>query len=99
MPTCQSCHHEWSWSETFRKSFTLDTALTCPHCGNKQYITKKSRKRTSLLVFSIPLIMLLRLIFSMTPLISIILFVGVGLIVFISFPYLTELSNQEEPLW
>lgn len=99
MPTCQSCHKEWSFGETFRKSFTLDTTLTCPHCGEKQYITTKSRKRMSVLVFFIPLIMLLRLVFTLSPLLTIILFVGITTMIFISYPYLTELSNEEQPLW
>jgi len=99
MPTCQNCHYEWTWSETFRKSFTLDSAMTCPHCGNKQYITKKSRKRSSLTTFIAPLILLLHIIFSFSPVVTIGLLISACIIIFISYPFIIQLSNEKEPLW
>ncbi|MDR4889763.1 hypothetical protein RGU12_19910 [Fredinandcohnia sp. QZ13] len=44
MPTCQKCKNKWSWKQTFKKSFTFTNAMTCPYCGEKQYITARTRK-------------------------------------------------------
>lgn len=98
MPTCQNCGREWSWKQTFKKMFTIDIAMDCPHCDVKQYYTTKARQRTVALTFITPFIILLSM-FG----ISLYLSVGIFLVYLILmvgiFPFLIELSNKEEPLW
>ena len=99
MPTCQNCHTAWSWKQTFKKSFTLNTAMICPYCGENQYVTSRTRKTSSMITsITLAVIMLLNvfwgpsLIFVMALVASIPIYLG-------SYPFLVELSNQEEPLW
>src|SRR5699024_8516819 len=46
MPICENCHNEWTWKETFKRSFTLDSKMRCPYCDKDQYITQKSKLKT-----------------------------------------------------
>lgn len=98
MATCQSCGKAWRWKQSFKKMFTLDTALECPHCGKKQYLTPKARKRSSVYTLLTPFILLLLFLFDVSPLISIgVLFVFL-LLMMGTYPFIIELSNQEEDL-
>ncbi|WP_010097969.1 TIGR04104 family putative zinc finger protein [Ornithinibacillus scapharcae] len=99
MPTCTTCHTKWSWKQTFKKSFTLDTGMTCPHCGEKQYLTSKSRKRNSFTVFIIPLILLVSLVFDISVVLRIVLIFSAAIVMFVTYPFFIELSEKEEPLW
>lgn len=99
MPTCQTCHKEWGWKQTVRKSFTLDTGMTCPYCGEKQYVTAKARKRNSLTVLLIPLILLISFVFDISLILRLVLLVTVGILMIGTYPFFIELSDKEEPLW
>lgn len=58
MPTCQNCYNKWSWRQTFKRSFTSD-GMTCPYCEEKQYLTSRVRKGSTIIPFiMITLIML-----------------------------------------
>lgn len=98
MPTCQNCKRECSWQQTFKKMFLFNTRMKCPHCGTKQYYTKRARTRMSVLIFLIPFIIFLTL-FD----IPFFLLIGIHLLFCLSimaiFPFLIELSNEEEPFW
>jgi len=98
MPICQNCHHKWTWKQTFKRSFTLDTGMKCPSCEEKQYMTSRARKRSTAIPFLVPLIMLGNLIFgsSYFSLIALIIFIP---FIFVLYPFIMELSNKEEPLW
>ncbi|MGI2329181.1 TIGR04104 family putative zinc finger protein [Planococcus sp. YIM B11945] len=100
MPTCQNCGHQWSWKETFKKSFTLSNGMRCPSCGAKQYATKRSRTRMSLFTFIFsPLLILLAFFFDLT--IGTLMLIAIPLfaVVLIIYPFLYEFSNEEEPMW
>ena len=99
MPVCQNCEQKWTWKQTVKKSFTLDTAMPCPHCDQKQYITSKSRKRGAPLTMIIPFLIFIPYFFDITLLIAISLYVVVGIGVMLIHPFLIELSNQEEAFW
>lgn len=49
MPTCENCDNKWSWKLTIKKSMTLDPAMICPYCGEKQYQTQKSKTKSTVL--------------------------------------------------
>lgn len=99
MPTCQKCKQQWRWKQTIRKMFTLDTGMICPHCGKKQFLTTRSKKKSNLLVFTIPLIMLLGVLFSVPPLIILICIALSSFAVISVYPFFFELTNEEEALW
>lgn len=98
MPTCQNCDREWSWKQTFKKMFTLGTAMECPHCGEKQYYTKRARKRSAVVTLLTPFIILLNL-FDISPYLLVGIYLVFGLSIMGIFPFLIELSSEEEPLW
>ncbi|WP_212926132.1 TIGR04104 family putative zinc finger protein [Oceanobacillus sp. J11TS1] len=95
MPTCQHCHQKWTWEQTMKRTFTIDTAYICPYCEEKQYATKKSRIQFSLLII-IPLAALLLNAFNI-PAWFIFSWLILGSIVVLSlFPAVLKLTNTEE---
>ncbi|WP_174612859.1 TIGR04104 family putative zinc finger protein [Virgibacillus ihumii] len=99
MPTCQNCNYKWSWKQTFRKSFTLDTGMGCPCCGEKQYPTTDSKKRFGRWLFIPPFTILLSLLFDVPTPLVIGMIIVVSILLLCMYPYTVELSNQEEALW
>ena len=99
MPTCQHCKKQWSWKETMKNSFKINSGMICPHCKGTQYITTRSRKRTSTLNIFPPLTFFLPMMFGVPPMVSFIFFLSMAGIVIGTFPLLLELTNKEEPLW
>ncbi|RSL30702.1 hypothetical protein D7Z54_24710 [Salibacterium salarium] len=99
MPTCQNCGKTWSWRQTCKKSFTLKSEMKCPRCEEKQYLTAKSRKKSSALNFTPLFALLLPPLFniSIVPAFSILL--GLCLLSIGLYPLFVELTNQEEYLW
>ncbi|WP_188207682.1 TIGR04104 family putative zinc finger protein [Alkalibacillus aidingensis] len=99
MPTCQLCSTRWTWKQTCRRLFTLDTRLTCPHCGETQFLSKKTNKIGAVINLITPFIIIFSsLIFSLSVW-GIILVVFSVIVSAISiYPLFTELSNEEEPL-
>ncbi|MBD7936528.1 MULTISPECIES: TIGR04104 family putative zinc finger protein [Cytobacillus] len=49
MPICQNCHHKWSWTQTFKRLFTMRRTLKCMYCGENQYQSVASKKVTCFL--------------------------------------------------
>ncbi|MEI3613375.1 TIGR04104 family putative zinc finger protein [Pseudogracilibacillus sp. SO30301A] len=99
MPTCQNCHKKWSWKQTFKRSFTLGGGMPCPYCEEKQYLTARLRKRSSIIsIILITLIMLGNLFFGPSY-ISLFVLLGLIPIYFGVYPLFVEISNQEEPLF
>ncbi|WP_404335342.1 TIGR04104 family putative zinc finger protein [Planococcus rifietoensis] len=99
MPICQNCHKQWSWKQTVKKMFTLDTSMICPHCGKKQLLTTQSKKRAGLLNFLTPLAMLFGVLFNLSVITIFILIIASGVIVIAAYPFLVELTEEDEPLW
>ncbi|WP_040983386.1 TIGR04104 family putative zinc finger protein [Oceanobacillus jeddahense] len=95
MPTCQYCQHRWTWKQTMKVTTTIDTAYTCPHCGEKQYATKKSRTQFFLLTL-IPLTAPLLNFFNV-PFWFIFSWLILGSILVLSlFPAVLKLTSTEE---
>ncbi|WP_212921721.1 TIGR04104 family putative zinc finger protein [Ornithinibacillus bavariensis] len=96
MPTCKSCGTEWAWKQTVKKTFSN---MKCPHCGEKQYLTARSRKKSSVVAFLAPLTLLFSFIVNFSSIVTIILLIGLSIVWFGLSPCIVELSNEEEPLW
>ncbi|MBY7143978.1 hypothetical protein KFZ56_13175 [Virgibacillus sp. NKC19-3] len=99
MPTCQNCHHKWSWKQTFKKSFTLGGGMTCPYCEEKQYITPRTRTRSTIITFIIIALFMLSNLFFGPSYIFFFVIISVLPLFLVTYPFFIELSNKEEPLW
>ncbi|MGK7377923.1 TIGR04104 family putative zinc finger protein [Planococcus sp. 1R117A] len=99
MPKCTYCDLQWSWKQTIKKMFTLNNKLECPVCGKTQYISRKSKKRLSLLNIAILLPLLLNVFASTNPLFIIALIFSLFLLSLAIMPFLTIFSDKEEPMW
>src|SRR5699024_12234775 len=67
-------HNEWTWKETFKRSFTLDSKMRCPYCDKDQYITQKSKLKTFFFNIIVLLPLVLNLIFNIPGVILLSLF-------------------------
>lgn len=96
MPICKNCRNNWSWKQTVKKMFTLDTGMKCPYCGENQYQTQKSKKRTSILNSIVLLPLLLNIFFDIPIVMLLSLFPVLFIIVISLSPFIMHLSNKEE---
>jgi len=99
MPTCQNCHQKWTWKQTVKKSFTLDTAMSCPHCAEKQYVTSRARKRSALITMIIPFLIFIPYFFDINIITAISIYIAAGIGIMLIYPFIVELSSQEEAFW
>jgi len=99
MPICQNCHEQWNWKQTVKKMFTLATGIKCPYCEKTQFLTTRSRKRSSITAFFAPLIMLLGILIDLSPVITLMLLAASFFAAIAVYPFLIELTDEEEPLW
>lgn len=93
MPSCQNCGRKWSWKQTFKKSFTLDTGMICPYCEKKQSIAKGTRIKTALFTFiAITLVTVGSLLYGPS---IVFVYIMIGLIPFflVLYPFWVELRN------
>lgn len=96
MPVCKSCQNKWSWNQTVKKMFTLNTAMTCPYCGEKQYQTRKSKRKATILSVSGALPLLLNILFDIPSIILLSMFPVLFLVLISLTPFLIQLSDKEE---
>ncbi|MGM0896539.1 MAG: TIGR04104 family putative zinc finger protein [Bacillota bacterium] len=99
MPICHNCHKQWSWKQTVKKMFTLDTGMICPYCGKKQFLTTQSKKRAGLVNFLTPLVMLLGVLLDLSSITILMLIIASGAVIIAAYPFLVEFSDEEQPLW
>lgn len=99
MPTCQCCKNQWTWMQTIKRMFTLDTALVCPYCEAKQYPTIPSKKRWGLLGFLTPFTMLIAFLLDLPPVPALGILAMTFFFLLAIYPLLLEFTNKEEHLW
>lgn len=99
MPTCQHCKRKWTWRESFKNSFEVNSGMTCPYCKTTQYVTTQSKRKSGLLNFLPPLTLLIPAFFPISLLTTLIILTGTSIFVIIIYPLLMELTSKEEPLW
>ncbi len=95
MPTCENCHNKWTWKETVKKTFTLFGKMTCPYCGETQYITQKSKMKNSFPTMLVLSPLLLNIFFDIPGVILLSLFPVLFIIVLLIYPFLVEISNTD----
>jgi len=96
MPTCANCHSKWSWKQTVKKMFTLDTGMNCPYCGERQYQTGKSKKKAGILNFFVLLPLLLNIFFDIPAAILLSSFPVLFFLIMSLNPFLMNLSSKEK---
>ncbi|MFC4560194.1 TIGR04104 family putative zinc finger protein [Virgibacillus kekensis] len=96
MPTCQNCDQKWSWEQTCKKSFTLDTRMTCPYCGVKQYASLRTRKKTTLITLTTLSVTTFGNLFFGPSLVFVFILLGSIPLLVSLYPFWLELSNKEE---
>src|SRR5690625_3703979 len=77
----------------------LKIALNVWKTCNKQYLMTKARRKSSLIAFVVPFLILLPLFFDLSIPVMLSIFIGFFLVFIGIYPFLIELSNREEPIW
>ncbi|WP_200411313.1 TIGR04104 family putative zinc finger protein [Virgibacillus salexigens] len=95
MPTCENCGEKWTWKQTIKTMFRL----VCPYCDKKQYESASSRTRGGVFmlfpVVFLPINAWLEISVGIALIIAIIfVFITFGL-----YPFILNLSSEEEPYW
>lgn len=99
MPNCKSCSQKWGWKNTFIKFLCFNRGVMCLYCGEKQFVTPESRKRTGLISIAPTLTLIPAVLFEIhLPIVISILSITTVLAMFLSL-YMIELSNEDKPLW
>jgi CXXC-20-CXXC protein len=95
MPSCQKCDQKWSWKQTLKKSFTLDTGMICPYCKKKQYITKGTMIKNTLITFMAMTVMTIWSLFFGSSFGLIAISISFVPLFVMLYPFWVELSNKE----
>ncbi|WP_164214768.1 TIGR04104 family putative zinc finger protein [Virgibacillus sp. YIM 98842] len=96
MPECKNCGRKWKWSEAIKRIFSLGTAIICPYCEEKQYLTNQSRRKMGILHMLLPLLLLLPLILNISFAVGFTIFAIAALVIFSMYPFIMELTNEDE---
>lgn len=96
MPICENCSHQWSWKQTIKKTATLNPAMTCPYCKEKQYQTQKSKGKVGTLTLIVLLPLIIQMFFDVPEAIILSLFPILFILIIILYPFLVKLSSQEK---
>src|SRR5690625_656369 len=96
MPECTHCGKKWKWSEAIRRIFSLGTAIICPYCDKKQYLTNQSRRKMGIMHMLLPLLILLPIFIDISFPIALGMFAAAAIIVFSIYPFFMELTDEEE---
>lgn len=101
LPVCIECGETWTEKQA-RKMYRKNGQLECPHCGKKQYRTKKSMQMGGILTFPIPLMVFMQLVFDNIS-IGTIFFLAAAFIYYrLLAPYVFDLQEHDpmnDPLW
>lgn len=96
LPVCIACGEEWSYRESLKMSMKNEV-VTCPNCKKKQYKTRKSSAKASMLNFLPPLGILVGQLFSHILLGFLIHIVGSIWLIIVLTPFLLEFQ-EEDPM-
>ena len=103
-PDCANCGVGWSRSDTM-KLVGKGEKRACPHCGTKNFQTRKSRVKTSVFQLPIPFMIVIANVLNYSILGVVLYLVLVFLLIMALMPYYVKLQlddpNQEpiDPLW
>ncbi|HBV24096.1 MAG TPA: hypothetical protein DEB42_10000 [Jeotgalicoccus sp.] len=93
---CTKCQTQWTFKDKIRMFTNLDGSAKCPNCGEKQYISLKSKRQASMLSMIVILAMFVPVFFN-TPIVThITIGVIAAVIVLLLQVSLIKLSGKEE---
>jgi|SRR5690625_462753 len=96
MTRCTECQTEWTFKEKAKMYKTLSSSKECPYCGEKQFVSLKSKRQGSMLNFLIIVALIVPVFFNMPLLPHIILAAVVLITVLYLQVYLIKLAAREE---
>lgn len=94
LPGCVECSEQWTFRDALKRSMK-NKIITCPHCGHKQYRTKKSARKAGLLNMFLPFIGIASLLFNNFLLGFIVYFSCAMYIIFSLSPYMIDLQEKD----
>lgn len=101
LPVCIECGESWSEKDA-RKLYRKNSEIVCPHCGQKQYRTKKSMQISGVMTMPVPLLIMLQHVFHHFVIGLIFFLVGMFFYHYQIAPYVFKLQEKDpmnEPLW
>src|SRR5690625_6620454 len=96
MPECKNCGKKWKWSDAIKRIFSLGTAIMCPYCEEKQYLTNQSRRKMGIMHMLLPMLILLPVFIDISFLVGFGVFAAAAIVVFSIYPFIMELTDEEE---
>lgn len=96
MPICQYCHQKWTYIDTFKKLFRIK--LFCPYCKEQNDLTPETRRKLSFSPIVILGSFVLLKVFNVTKPWYLLIILIMACVMFMMYPYVTQLSKTEEPL-
>ncbi|WP_273853075.1 TIGR04104 family putative zinc finger protein [Guptibacillus spartinae] len=97
MPTCKNCGYTWRWREAMRLIYRQKAA--CPKCHEKQYLSAKSRKRSSYTSMLVVIPLGITSIYKLSLWFYLGFSFSILVLILLLSPFYYSLSNEEEPLW
>ncbi|MGE6369949.1 TIGR04104 family putative zinc finger protein [Planococcus kocurii] len=101
MPTCQNCGHKWSLKNTLKVAFKFNgnVGQKCSHCGETQYVSKKSKNQIGIMgIVAFIVVVLIRPLLNQDFSTSMLLAIPLVIVLVIMSIYLTKLSNTREAI-
>ncbi len=95
MPICTNCNTWWTWKDTWKATFRLDTRFPCPYCQAIQFQSKNSRKKLVGFNFA-TLVPILLFLFDIPWYWIISLWASLFVCYIVTYPFLVELTSEEE---
>lgn len=96
MPTCNQCGTQWTWWQTIKRSFSISPGLPCPKCEKEQFVTKRSKKKSGLLIFIMPITLPIVTLLQVPVTLILLIYPSLFVLLISSYPFLMELTNEEE---
>ncbi|WP_213810672.1 TIGR04104 family putative zinc finger protein [Jeotgalicoccus sp. WY2] len=96
MARCTKCQTEWTFKDKVRTFTNLDGSAKCPNCGEKQYLSLKSKRQGSMLSMIVILAMFVPGFFDTPLMVHIIIGLIAVVIVLLLQVSLIKLSGKEE---
>ncbi|WP_283152823.1 TIGR04104 family putative zinc finger protein [Guptibacillus hwajinpoensis] len=97
MPTCRTCGYTWNWKEAMRLIYRAKAC--CPNCDANQYLSAKSRKRSSYTSMLVVIPLAITSIYRLSLWFYLSFSFALLIILLLLSPLYYQLSNEEEPLW
>lgn len=96
MAHCTKCQTEWTFKDKLRTVKNLDGSAKCPYCGEKQYISLKTKRQGSMLSMIIILAIFIPVFFDIPLMVHIL--IGAASIIAVLIPQVAiiQLSGKEE---